>query len=221
MLARFSSLLLLVCLSVFLSACSSNKLVKTYEGALLAESSVAVLTAPENITLLSVNGKAVTQYLLSNLEVSYALREGENLIVFQYESIWGKAIKDEETGSRAELVKSEPLEVLIDAQAGQRYNFSFLPASNVREAKILAASFVAQIVDENKNLVAESVAYGLHQAEKDERKAKEQILLAEKTDKLEQAKETESLSVIDQLKALWPQASPEQKKAFMVWVFQE
>lgn len=221
MFARFGSLLLLMCLSVLMSACSSNKLVKTYEGELLPETSVAVLTAPENITLLSVNGKAVTQYLLSNLEVRYALQEGENLVVFQYESIWGKAIKDEETGSRAEVVQSRPLEVLINAKAGKRYNFSFLPASNVREAKALAVSFVAQIVDENKDLVTESVALGVHKEAEAQRIAKEQAILTEKADTLERSEETQSLSVIEKLKALWSQASPEQKKNFMIWVFQE
>ena len=220
MLARFG-VLLLVCLSVFMSACSSNKPVKTYEGDLLPEASVAILTAPENIKLLSVNSKAVTQYLLSNLEVNYALREGENLIVFQYESIWGKARKDEETGSRAELVQSKPLEVLIDAKAGMHYSFSFVPANDVREAKTLAASFVAQVVDAQNNLVAESVPQGAHKQAADERLAKEQTILTKKSDVTEQAKDTESVSVIDKLKVLWAQASPEQKKAFMVWVFQE
>ena len=54
-----------------------------------------------------------------------------------------------------------------------------------------------------------------------QRIAKEQAILTEKADTLERAQETESMSVIDKLKALWSQASPEQKKAFMVWVFQE
>src|SRR5690606_37420620 len=72
---------LLICLSALMSACSSNKLVKTYPGELLPEQSVGVLTAPESITVLSVNGSPVTQYLLSNLEVRYALKEGENLVV--------------------------------------------------------------------------------------------------------------------------------------------
>lgn len=221
MFARFGGLLLLVCLSVFMSACSSNKLVKTYEGEPLPDASVAVLTAPENITLLSVNGKAVTQYLLSNLEVNYALQEGENLVVFQYESIWGKARRDEETGSRADVVQSEPLEVLINAKAGKRYSFSFMPAGNVREAKVLAASFMAQIIDENKDLVAESVALGAYAKAKDQRVAKEKALLADKVDSEKRAADSSGLSVSEKLKALWSQANAEEKKAFMVWVFQE
>ena len=215
---------LLLCFSVLISACSSNKLVKTYPGEKLPESSVAVLTAPENITLLSVNGQAVTQYLLSNLEVRYALEEGKNLIVFQYESIWGKAIRDSETGSRVEVVKSRPLEVLINARAGEQYRFNFMPADNQKEAEALAQNFVAQIVDAKDNLVAESLALGSNQKADDERAKKEKALLIDKAEAAEvlagKAK-TDGITVIDRLKALWAEANAEQKKAFMVWVFQE
>lgn len=217
-------LALLLGILFILSGCSSNKLVKTYPGEVLPEASVAVLTAPENIKLLSVNGKAVTQYLLSNLEVRYALQEGKNLVVFQYESIWGKAVRDADTGSRVDVVKSAPLEVLIQAKAGEQYSFNFMPADNLKEATELADTFVAQILDQNSNLVAESVAQGTFQKAEQARIANEKALLIDKASLAElgaNAGEVEGSSVIDRLKALWLQASAEQKKAFMVWVFQE
>lgn len=223
MFKRFITYLLLF-ISVLMSACSSNKPVKTYSGEVLPEASVAVLTAPENITVLSVNGQAVTQYLLSNLEVRYALKEGKNLVVFQYESIWGKAVRDAETGSRVDVVKSKPLEVLINAKPGAQYTFSFMPAGNLKEAQELAEGFVAQIVDARNNLVTESVAVGSYQKVEDERLKQEKALLMEKakaTAALAEEGNTDAVSVTDKLKALWSQASAEQKKAFMVWVFQE
>ena len=117
-------ILSLACVLV-LTACSTNKIVQTYDGAVLPNKAISILTAPENIILLSVNGQAVPQYMLSNLEVNYGLKAGENLIVFQYESIWSKAKKDDETGSRVELIKSDPLAVVIPALAGKNYNFNW------------------------------------------------------------------------------------------------
>jgi uncharacterized protein YccT (UPF0319 family) len=211
----------LICLVALLSACSSNKLVKTYPGEQLTEQAVGVLIAPEQITVLSVNGSPVTQYLLSNLEVRYALKEGENLVVFQYESIWSRARRDEETGSRVNVVKSEPLEVLIDVKAGEHYRFNFSPVSNQKEAEALAESFIARIVDAQRNLVAESVAAGTYEQAELMRVKTEKTLLANKSAEKSEASLAETETVIDRLKALWGEASSEEKKAFMVWVFQE
>tara|TARA_R110001592_G_scaffold177076_2_gene417260 strand:- start:63532 stop:64188 length:657 start_codon:yes stop_codon:yes gene_type:complete len=218
MLIRFSSKALMLFMSLILFACASDKIVKTYEGKIMPEDAIAVLTAPENITLLSVNGVEVQQYLLSNLDVNYALKAGENLIVFRYESIWSTAKRDQETGARVDVVESEPLEVRIVAKPGAKYNFSFLPVDNVREAKKLASDFVVQVLDEQKNLVAESVALNTYQKEK------ERVLQQEKTPVLEKQttlKNTQDQSVIDRLKAIWSSASADEKKAFLVWVFQK
>lgn len=213
MLHRFSLPALMLLISFVLFGCASDKIVKTYKGKILSEDAIAVLTAPENITLLSVNGSDVQQYLLSNLSVNYGLKSGENLVVFKYESIWSKAIRDKETGSRVDVVTSQPLEVLISATPGAKYNFNFVPASNIREAKILAANFVAQVVDENKNLITESVALNTYQKEKDA------LVQGQKVKGIIN-EGLGSVSVIEQLKQLWPLASAAEKKAFLVWVFE-
>ena len=213
MLHRFSLPALMLLISFVLFGCTSDKIVKTYKGKILSEDAIAVLTAPENITLLSVNGSDVQQYLLSNLSVNYGLKSGENLVVFKYESIWSKAIRDKETGSRVDVVTSQPLEVLISATPGAKYNFNFVPASNIREAKILAANFVAQVVDENKNLITESVALNTYQKEKDA------LVQGQKVKGIIN-EGLGSVSVIEQLKQLWPLASAAEKKAFLVWVFE-
>ena len=212
-------LLSLLCVFIF-SGCASNKIVKTYPGEVLPNNAISILKAPENITLLSVNGKEVAQYLLSNLDVNYGLKEGENLIVFKYESIWSKAKRDEETGSRVEVVESEPLAAVIQAKAGVNYNFNFLPAGNVRDAKVLASGFTAQIVDDSQNLVAESLLLSAYLKSKAEKDAQEQSLLMEQ--KIVASPDLKpGASVLDRLKSIWPSANADEKKAFLVWVFQK
>lgn len=220
MLMRHTHRLLILIFSLTMVACSSNKVVKTYDGKALANESIAVLNAPENITVLSVNGKDVQQYLLSNLNVNYGLKPGENLVVFKYESIWSKAKRDEESGSRVDIVESEPLEVLIKARAGVDYHFNFLPAKNVREAKELAAAFSAQILDENKGLVAESVALNTYLNEKESVAQQEEKLYQENKVAENNQSKAEDKTVLDSLKEIWPTASADEKKAFLVWVFQ-
>lgn len=218
--SQLSSVIICLVCVLTVSACSSNKIVKTYDGDVLPNKDISILTASENITLLSVNEQPVNQYLLSNLDVKYGLKPGDNVVVFKYESIWGKVKRDEETGSRVDVVESEPLVALISAKAGKRYDFNFVPANNVREAKKIASNFVAQIVDEDKNLVAESISLANYQNEIANQKAQEQSLLVEKST-VQSDNNAEALNSLESLKAIWPTVSADEKKAFLVWVFQK
>ena len=220
MLIRHTHRLLILMFSLTIVACSSNKIVKTYDGKALANESIAILNAPENITVLSVNGNDVQQYLLSNLAVNYGLKPGDNLVVFKYESIWSKVKRDEESGSRVDVVESEPLEVLIQAIAGADYNFNFVPAKNIREAKELADDFSVQILDKNKNLVAESVALNTYLSKKASLAQEEKKMFREDEVKEKHNINAGNITVLESLKEIWPTASADEKKAFLVWVFQ-
>ena len=203
-----------------IQGCASDKIVKTYDGAVISSQEVAVLTAPENITLLSVNDKDVPQYLLSNLETKYGLKPGENIVVFKYNSIWSKAKKDQETGARVDVVESLPLEVKIQAMPGKLYTFSYLPADNLGEAKVLAETFVAKVIDQNKNMIAESVPLNTYKQEKAQQLALEQAELLAKKEKNVSIANNEAQTITDKLKALWSKANADEKKAFLVWAFQ-
>jgi uncharacterized protein YccT (UPF0319 family) len=221
MLVRFCLRALMLFMSLILFGCASDRVVKTYEGDVLSEETIAVLTAPENITLLSVNGIEVQQYLLSNIEVNYGLKAGENLVVFKYESVWAKAKKDQETGPYVDVVESEPLEVLIKAKPGAKYNFSFLPPNNVREAKEFALAFEVTVVDDQKNLISEPVSLNTYKIAKEQILQEEQaLLLGKEAERLASLKSGGGV-IIDQLKAIWPSASADEKKEFLVWVFQK
>jgi len=116
----FTAKLLLILSVLFLVACSTGKIVKTYDGDELLTEELAVLTAPENIVVLSINGKKMKKYLLSDLNVNYGLKPGENLVVFQHKSVWAKAVRENRDAPRSETVVSEPKEVLVLAKAGER-----------------------------------------------------------------------------------------------------
>ena len=202
-------LLVAIFLSSVLAACSSNKLVKTYEGDALPTKDVATLEAGENISIVTVNGERVPDYLLSNISVNYGLKPGQNVIVFQYESIWGKAKKGKE-GARSEVVESKLREVVINAKAGAKYSFRYENAGNLKDARLLAEGFEADIVNQKGKVLASS------QDVQDRSAKSEQVAVSLGTD----TSRAEGLPAIEAIKVLWEDLSAEEKKSFLKWAFQ-
>jgi len=201
----FTAKFLLVLSVLFLSACSTGKIVKAYDGDELLVEQLAVLTAPENIVVLSINGNKMKDYLLSDTNVSYGLKPGENLVVFQYESVWAKAIREDKDAPRSVKVLSEPKEVLVNARAGEHLNFNFLKGRDVREARTLAETFTAEVIDSKLKVVAQSADVGVYAASNVKAK------LAKTSD----------LQTLDALKVLWGAATADEKKSFLAWAFQK
>jgi len=214
----FTAKLLLMFSALFLVACTTGKIVKTYEGDELLEEQLAVLTAPENIVVLSINGKRVKSYLLSDINVRYGLKPGENLVVFQHESVWAKAIREDKDAPRSVKITSEPKEVLVYAKAGEKLNFRFKNGVNIREAKALAEVFEAEVIDSEFNGVAQAAEVGTYERTKTEARLAEEKLAKEKYKTLSDASE---LQTIDALKVLWGVATVDEKKTFLAWAFQK
>ena len=223
---KFWSLIGVLLLAGVGAGCSGGKIVTTYEGSALAKPDVAVLTAPDNIALISVNGKVVPKYLLSSIEVNYGLKPGANLVVFEYASVWSNANQMDKDDARAEEVKSAPKEVLINAAAGNQFTFSFVRPTNIREAKVLAANFSADIIDASNQVVARSEELGSHQAKQAESSSQlvENAALPASADIAatdgSSLAPTTGLPTIDALKALWRKASAAEQKEFLKWAFQ-
>jgi len=229
-------LVLLNCLLV--AACSSNKPVKTYEGAMLPDTEQVVMTAGENITVVSVNDKPVTKYLLSNIEVDYALRPGANKVVFQYRSVWAVSLRKDEDDPRAEEVTSAEQVVEFVAEPGSRLSFDYPEASDVREAKRLAKGFEARLINQAGTLLATSSEYSVVSKPVVASVSSPSVAssaapigtadAASSSNNTSQAVASQSpapaaqpkLPTIDALKVLWDSASSEEKKAFLKWAFQ-
>jgi len=192
-----------------LSACSSNRLVQTYVGSTLAKNEIGVLTKPENIKIISVNGRAVKNYLLNRTTVNYGLETGVNVVLFNYESVWGSAKKDADDSPSIKVL-SVPTEVIIHAKAGGNYHFTFDEADDVLSAKALAANFNASILDENGVLVANSKTL-----------TKDSMKQAMKESEVNEQGQASNKDELLALKALWKKIGESEKKKFLAWVFQQ
>lgn len=204
----FKVLLVLVCFSV-LAACT-GKPVKMYSGDALSDDQVVVLSAGDNIEVVSVDGKKVKKYLLSNIETNYALSPGKHTVVFNYTSVWAKAASNTDD-SRSTLVESKPHMVTFDAKPGARLRFEFDAVDNVRDAKELADNFSARVVDGGGQALASSKVY-IPTVESVEAK---QLAAQGNASVLDN-----DLATIDAMKLLWERASADEKKQFLKWAFQ-
>lgn len=214
-----------------LIACSSGTIVKTYEGETLLKEQIAILNAPEYITLVSVNGRDVPRYLLSSIDVNYGLKPGLNVVVFEYESVWAVARSGADE-PRSERVSSGKKEVVIDASVGEKYTFKFDQAENIRDAKAMAGNFSASIVNQKDEVVASSAALGSYQPVVQASNSSNQAQSAATVDGASVATPlastapvtatgaSSSLPPVEGMKVLWNSATAEEKKAFLKWAFQ-
>jgi uncharacterized protein YccT (UPF0319 family) len=207
----FTAKLVLLVSALFLVACSTGQVVKTYEGEALGVEQQAILMAPENIVVLSINGKKMKNYLLSDLNTSYGLKPGKNLVVFRSESVWAKAIREERDAPRSERIVSEPKEIMLNVKAGDKLSFKFERGRNAREARVLAEGFKADVIDSKFNIVATSVESGTFKTLRGENNNESSKLMAE----------TSALQTLDALKVLWSAATAEEQKSFLSWAFQK
>ena len=213
---------------LMLVACSaSDRIVKTYEGAFLADSQVGKLLAPKEIKIEQIDGVKQKNYLMENMDLTYDLLPGEHVIVYRYSTIWArKKQTDDIDEPNVEVVESSLRQIRLVVEPQMNYQFSFDNASNRREAAALATKFSASVVDGSNRLVAKDAVYD----------PKKVVALAHTNSQTTGGKPVSSgvksvspsqvnpvdagLSRLEALKVLWDKASPEEKKVFLKWAFE-
>src|SRR5690606_23039677 len=146
-------------MALALAACAAtNTRIKGYQGTELPDAETATLNAPATIRALSINGQKAASFLLTDFDLSFALRPGQKHIVVQYRSIWAKKGVRENGDSAVETVDSEPVEVSFEAEAGKTYTFMLDEPGNVRDARQYAKRFSAALVTGSGEVVAQSTA---------------------------------------------------------------
>lgn len=210
-LARSAKLAFVALMVTGLAACSSTMArVETWEGQPDAAANAATLKAPAAIKVAEVNGRSMTNYLMDDLALDYALLPGENQVVFSHKSIWAKSGVVENGESKVHVYESEPQVVTFEAQPGEVYEFDFTDAGNRQEAEALSQNFSATVVAVNGDVVAESTAWDPQQA----------LVRTPISSAGQAAVETGAGTALDTLKSVWATATDEEKKAFLRWAFE-
>lgn len=197
-----------------LAGCSSTMSnVKTWDGDADA-SQAAVLKAPSEVEVQQVNGLRLTNFLMDDLALDYELLPGKNQVVFTYKTIWAKSGVVRNGESKVHVVETAPQAVTIDAQPGETYRFSFDAPANRAEAQEFAADFSADIVNASGDVVASASAWdGRSDTESS-------VARAPVGSGSGDSGSAEDEGTLEELKALWGEASEEERRSFLRWAFE-
>ncbi|MEH6560628.1 MAG: DUF2057 family protein [Marinobacter sp.] len=202
-----------------LAGCSSaiTKL-ETWEGSPATAANAATLKAPGVIHVSQVNGRSMTNYLMDDLALDYALLPGDNQVVFTYKTIWAKSGVVENGESKVHVIESEPQVVRFDASPNETYHFEFDKPDSRQKAEKMMPEFSAAVVGANGQALAQSsnwspgdsalVARTPALDEPGGQAANDGAVSGYNTDSLKQ------------LKAVWETATDEERKAFLRWAFE-
>ncbi|MDN6319968.1 MAG: DUF2057 domain-containing protein [Marinobacter sp.] len=206
-------------LMLLMTGCSSavTKL-ETWEGSPATAVNSATLEAPGVIHVSEVNGRSMTNYMMDDLALDYALLPGENQVVFTYKTIWAKSGVVQNGESKVHVIESEPQVVRFEAAPNETYRFEFDKPSSRRQAEDMMPAFSAAIVGSNGEALAQSSVWSPGDS-----------VVASRTpvpsESSSLAAEGEVVSgngegSLNRLKAVWETASDEEKKAFLRWAFE-
>lgn len=206
---RFVQTLVVSVLLVVLSGCASSlSRVETWEGDPDSAADAATLEAPGAIQVARVNGRTMSNFLVDDLALDYALLPGEAEVVFSYKTIWAKSGVVENDEAKVHVYTSKPQVVRFKAEPGQVYRFQFEKPTTKAEAERVTESFQASVVTAGGQPVAESAEW-----QPSESVSRTPIPQAD-------AVVGDQGSALETLKSVWATASEEEKKAFLRWAFE-
>lgn len=203
-------------LTVVAGCSSTMSNVETWEGSADA-SQAAVLEAPGEIQVQQVNGLNLGNFLMDDLALDYSLLPGDNQVVFTYKTIWAKSGVVRNGESKVHVVETSPQVVTIDAQPGETYRFSFDAPESRREAEAFASNFSADIVDASGDAVASASDWDGRSVARSTTARAPVASGGGDAPAMDSVAEGDTLEA---LKALWGDASEEERRSFLRWAFE-
>ncbi|MCK0165020.1 DUF2057 family protein [Marinobacter sp. S6332] len=201
-----------------LAGCSSALTkVETWDGEPASALNAATLKAPGVIHVSRVNGRSMTNYLMDDLALDYALLPGENEVVFTYKTIWAKSGVVKNGESKVHVIESKPQIVQFEASPNSVYSFEFAKPKTRQQAEDALPEFSAAIVGSDGEALARSSNWsGIDKTQV----AGSSLTLDKGSDDGKVLSNSEGVSPLNRLKAVWETASEEEKKAFLRWAFE-
>ncbi|MBU2952369.1 DUF2057 family protein [Marinobacter sp. F3R08] len=204
---------LVAALVLFLAGCASSiSVIETWDGNPPAAANAATLESPGEIRVISVNGRSMTNFLMDDLALDYALLPGENEVAFVYKTIWAKSGVVRNGESKVHVIESEPQFVRFEADAGETYRFEFDKPGSRQEAEQEMPDFSADIVSSEGLSVATSTIW-----DPEEQITSSRTPIPPSTSGSDKVSDD---SALEQLKTVWGKASEDEKKAFLRWAFE-
>jgi uncharacterized protein YccT (UPF0319 family) len=210
--------LAVITLAVVTGCSTGVSRVQTWEGSVDNADQAAVLSAPGAINVAEVNGREMTMFMIDDLSLDYELLPGENQVVFTYKTIWSKAERVDDGESKVHVVETPRQVVTINAEPGETYQFDIEKPANRSEAEAMAQDFSVALVNSSGQTVATSSVW--EASDRRARVDRAPVLSQRNSAAGDEADDATPVETLDQLKALWGDASEEEKREFLRWAFE-
>lgn len=190
-----------------LTACASlNAPVKGYDGPTRPVAELAVLSVPDTIQVMSVDGLEPNISLLGQRALTLQVLPGEHVLSVRYVELFEHVL----TSDDHEIVRSRPVAIRFTAKAGSTYSFKFEHPKNIDAAHAFAKAPQVDLIDASGAETAQSVVV----------KSYAQASLMDTISKAFQSNEQpkDASTNLDLLKDVWGRASADERTAFKAWI---
>ncbi|MGH8492608.1 MAG: DUF2057 family protein [Moraxellaceae bacterium] len=201
------SALLLLIMSA-LAACSTTQgPVKTYEGALRSNAELVLVSVPEEIEVMAIDGQEPPPSFLKS-RVQLALLPGEHVFSLRYVELFQLTADDHD------VIRSKQAALRFKAAAGSEYRLTTPPQKDVESARKFSKSPQFSLVNVHDGAATDSVSI----------KSMAEASLIDTISKAFTGSADEPVKAptkLDLLKDVWGRATPEEQAGFRVWLNQQ
>lgn len=190
-----------------LTGCAASGPLKTYEGPARAATETAIVTAPEQIEVMSIDGREPPPNFLRS-QTQLALLPGEHVLSLRYVELFQLTADDHD------VVRSRQAALRFSARAGGRYRLELPPGKmNHEAAQEFAKAPSFKLVSAQDDVVTESTPI----------KSYAEASLIDTIGKAfeSQGEPERPVTNLDLLKDVWGRSSEDEKKAFRSWLDQQ
>ena len=195
-----------VIVALMMSACTTPGPARLYDGAERPAAEVAVVSAPEQVQVLAVDGREVTGTMLQRNQVLTVL-PGDHVFSLRYVELFQMGADEHE------VVRSRQAALRFTAVAGATYRIEYDKQVTLDAARKFSKDPKFRLVDVKKGAVTESTAI----------RSYAEASLVDTISKAFDSAESKAQGTthLDLLKDVWRRASPEEQAGFRVWLDQQ
>lgn len=217
--------ILIVLLSLLVTACSTSPVVKLYDGADRPAGELLTVRVPVELEILSINDRRIegASTLFAYGHRDLQLLPGQYRIVAYYKNLF------QLNADQHEIIKSDPALFTVNGNAGEVVALAFEKPANVDAAREMAKHFDGwtenlssgeRIASTPSGLILNQGFIGLASTPAAAETASTASVAPEQPAASSSTESTVTTDVLDALKTHWQQASPEERREFLLWMSQ-
>lgn len=217
--------IVIVLLSLLVTACSTSPVVKLYDGADRPTGELLTVRVPVELEILSINDRRIegASTLFAYGHRDLQLLPGQYRIVAYYKNLF------QLNADQHEIIKSDPALFTVNGNAGEVVALAFEKPADVNAAREMAKHFDGwsenlssgeRIASKPSGLILNQGFIGLASTPAPAETASTASVAPEQPAAGSSTESTVTTDVLDALKTHWQQASPEERREFLLWMSQ-